>query len=283
MTSISEQLEAATASIRTRWDRRPRIGIILGTGLGKLARQIECDATLPYDTIPHFPRSTAPGHRGQLCCGQLEGLPVVTMEGRFHRYEGYSLAETTFPVRIMKRLGIELLIISNASGGMNPHFRSGEIMVIEDHINLMCDNPLVGINHEQLGPKYPDMSNAYDPTLIDRVLKIARREDIVVHRGTYVAVSGPNYETRAEYRYLRKIGGDVVGMSTVPEVVVAAHEKLRVLALSTITNICLPDVLEPTSAEEVVHAAETAEQNMVKLVRGILAFEAARIGTGLPR
>ncbi|MCA9245893.1 MAG: purine-nucleoside phosphorylase [Planctomycetales bacterium] len=283
MPDLTQQIENSAAAIEKLWPRRPRIGIILGTGLGRLVEEIHVEQTIPYEAIPHFPRSTALGHKGQLACGQLAGLSVVTMEGRFHAYEGYSFAETTFPVRVMHRLGINLLIVSNASGGLNPRFRSGEIMVIEDHINLMSDNPLVGIQHEQVGPRYPDMSEPYDLALIDRTLQIARREDFVVHRGVYVALTGPNYETRAEYRFLRGIGGDVVGMSTVPEVIVAAHIGLRVLALSTITNICLPDFLEPTKAEDVVEAAEMAEANMRKIVAGILQFESARLRTGLAR
>ena len=283
MPKLAQQIEESAEAIEKLWPHRPRIGIILGTGLGRLVDQIAIQQTIPYETIPHFPRSTALGHKGQLACGTLEGLPVVTMEGRFHAYEGYSFVQTTFPVRVMHRLGIDLLIVSNASGGLNPRFKSGEIMAIEDHINLMSDNPLVGIQHEKVGPRYPDMSEPYDAALLDRASQIARREDFVLHRGVYIALTGPNYETRAEYRFLRQIGGDVVGMSTVPEVIVAAHVGLRVLALSTVTNVCVPEALAPTKAEEVVEAAETAEANMRKIVSGILQFEAARARTGLTR
>ncbi len=271
------QLQQAAEAIQARWSCPPRVGVILGTGLGRLVEQIDAEQSIDYDAIPHFPRSTALSHKGRLCCGRLAGVPVVAMEGRFHAYEGYSLAQTTFPVRVMQRLGVELLIISNACGGMNPHYRTGDLMVIEDHINLMLGrNPLMHIPHEQLGPRWPDMSCPYDPQLIDRALAIARRENFVAHRGVYVALSGPNYETRAEYRFLRRLGGDVVGMSTVPEAIVAAQIKLRVLALSTVTNVCLPDDLHPTAGEKVVAAAEQAEARVRKIVTGIVAEEAAR-------
>jgi len=261
--------------IHDRWSVRPRAGIILGTGLGNLAGHIDAEAVFPYGQIPHFRPTTAIGHRGQLICGTLASVPVVTMEGRFHAYEGYSLAETTLPVRVLKRLGVRLLIVSNASGGMNPYFQPGQIMVIDDHINLMPGNPLVGTHDSALGARYPDMRSPYDPRLIEAALRIARRRNIVMHRGVYVAVLGPNYETRAEYRFLRRIGGDVVGMSTVPEVIVAAQEGLGVLALSTITNVCLPDALDPTAAEDVVAAAEPAEASMREIVREILVQESA--------
>lgn len=275
--SPAEQIEEAAETIQSQWHCQPRVGIILGTGLGKLASEIEPEAVIGYDSIPHFPRSTALGHKGQLCCGTLAGMSVVTMEGRFHAYEGYSLAQTTFPVRVMQKLGVDLLIVSNASGGMNPQYRIGDIMVVEDHINLMTGrNPLMHIAHEQLGPRLPDMSSPYDPALVARALEIARQENFTAHRGVYVALTGPNYETRAEYRFLRRIGGDVVGMSTAPEAIVAAHISLRVLALSTVTNICLPDNLSPTTGEAVVAAAEQAEANMRKIVRGIVAQEAAQ-------
>ena len=278
---LRRQIDESCEAIRAQWQRTAKVGIILGTGLGGLAQDLDTEAVLGYQAIPHFPRSTALGHAGQLACGHLSGLPTLMMEGRLHAYEGYSAAQATFPVRVMRELGIELLIVSNACGGMNPRYRTGDVMILEDHINLMNANPLIGIDHEAVGPRYPDMSAPYDRTLIERAEGIARREDIVVHRGTYVAVTGPNYETRAEYRFLRKIGGDVVGMSTVPEVIVAAHVGLRVLALSTVTNVCLPDRLEKTKGEQVVAAAEQAEGKMRKLVLGIMQFEAARVKTGL--
>lgn len=276
MRQLAAQIADSAAAIRNQWDRSPRVGIILGTGLGNLAEEIEPDAIMGYDQIPHFPTSTAIGHKGQLVCGMLAGLPVVTMEGRFHAYEGYSPAQITLPVRVMDALGIELLIVSNACGALNPKYAVGDIMLIEDHINLMGDNPLIGINDESLGPRFPDMSQSYDLELIRGALQIARRENFVAHRGVYVALTGPNYETRAEYRLLRRIGGDVVGMSTVPEVIVAAQMGLKVLALSTITNVCLPDALKPVDEKQIVAAAESAEQKVRKIVLGILKTEAVR-------
>jgi purine-nucleoside phosphorylase len=270
----AQKIADAVNFIRSKYDCAPRAGIILGTGLGNLASCIEEPTNIPYEQIPHFPRSTAIGHRGQLVCGNLAGLPVVTMEGRFHVYEGYPQWQITLPVRVMKSLGIDLLVVSNASGGMNPLYRSGDVMVIDDHINLMNGNPLIGINDDNLGPRFPDMSGPYDRDLIDRALEIARKENFVAHRGVYVALTGPNYETRAEYRFLRKIGGDVVGMSTVPEVIVAVHSGLRVLAISTVTNVCKPDTLEATSGEEIVAAAAAAEYKVRTIVLGILAQEA---------
>jgi purine-nucleoside phosphorylase len=267
------QTTDAVDEIRRRWDCRPTVGIILGTGLGNFAEEIRPEAVLAYEDIPHFVRSTAVGHKGQLVCGRIADIPVVTMEGRFHFYEGYSLDEITLPVRVMKALGIELLIISNASGGLQSYYSPGDILVIEDHINLMGANPLVGVHDERLGPRFPDMSRPYDPALIRRALQIARRENFVAHRGVYAAVSGPNYETRAEYRFLRRIGADVIGMSTVPEAIVAAQVGLRVLALSVITNVCLPDAVAKTDGESVVAAARTAEHKMRKLVLELLAEE----------
>ena len=274
MLKLLSQIEEASGAIRTRWNRAPRIGIILGTGLGNFAEQIAAEEKISYEAIPHFPRSTAIGHKGQLVCGTLLGVPVVTMEGRFHIYEGYSAQQVTLPVRVMKHLGISLLVVSNASGGLNPRYRSGDIMLIEDHINLMAANPLIGINDDRLGPRFPDMSRPYDPVLIKRALEIARRENFVAHKGTYIGLTGPNYETRAEYRFLKLIGGDVVGMSTVPEVIVAAHMGLRVLALSTVTNMCLPDAIKASSGAEVVEIAKAAEEKLRKIVLGIVADEA---------
>lgn len=278
MLQLLSQIQEAASAIQTRWNRAPRIGIILGTGLGNFAEQIAAEEKISYEEIPHFPRSTAIGHKGQLVCGTLLGVPVVTMEGRFHIYEGYSAQQVTLPVRVMKHLGISLLVVSNASGGLNPRFRSGDIMVIEDHINLMAANPLVGINDDRLGPRFPDMSRPYDLALIIRALEIARQENFVAHKGTYIALTGPNYETRAEYRFLKLIGGDVVGMSTVPEVIVAAHIGLRVLALSTVTNMCLPDAIKASSGAEVVAIAKSAEEKLRKIVLGVVADEAKMLG-----
>ncbi len=266
---LATQVVQSTAFIGARWHRVPRVGIILGTGLGEFANEIEVETVLTYEELPHFPRATAIGHKGQLACGLCCGVPVVTMEGRFHVYEGYSPQQITLPVRVMHQLGIELLIASNASGGLNPRLGVGEIVVIEDHVNLMFANPLIGANDATLGTRFPDMSRPYDPLLIAQALTIARRENFAAQRGTYVAVSGPNYETRAEYRIFRRLG-DVIGMSTVPEVIVAAQIGLPVLALSTVTNVCNPDVLAPTDGASVVAAAAQAESKLRAIVRGVL-------------
>ncbi|MCO6459510.1 MAG: purine-nucleoside phosphorylase [Pirellulaceae bacterium] len=275
MLELFGQVEAAVAAIRSHWDRQPHAGIILGTGLGGLAGEIQCEASLDYEEIPNFPSSTAISHRGRLVCGTLHGLPVVAMEGRFHMYEGYSLKQITLPVRVMRALGAELLVVSNACGGMNPYYRCGDIMVIEDHINLMGDNPLIGINDDRLGPRFPDMCEPYDLKLVDRALAVARREDIVAHKGVFVAVAGPNLETRAEYRFLRMIGADVVGMSTVPEVIVAVHCGLRVVGFSIVTDMCLADALKPANVAEIIAIANAAEPKLRKLVLGVLAGEQA--------
>jgi purine-nucleoside phosphorylase len=279
MLELAAQIEEAAGVVRRHWTGPARVGIILGTGLGSLAEQIQTEATLDYEEIPHFPRSTSVGHTGQLVCGRLEGVPVAAMEGRFHAYEGYSHRQITFPVRVMKALGAELLIVSNACGGMNPQYAQGDIVVIEDHINLMLGNPLIGVNDEQLGPRFPDMCAPYDRELIDRALEIARRENFVAHKGVYVAVTGPNLETRAEYRFLRAIGADVVGMSTVPEVLVAVHAGMRVLGLSIVTDLCLPDALEPADIGQILATAAEAEPKLRKIVLGILAAEAAARGS----
>ena len=275
MHELAAQIEQATSVIRQHWPAKPRVGVILGTGLGSVAGQIDSEASLDYETIPHFPRSTAVSHAGQLVCGRLEGVPIIAMEGRFHAYEGYTHRQITFPVRVMRALGAELLIVSNASGGMNPQYARGDIVVIEDHINLMNGNPLIGPNDDGSGPRFPDMSAPYDPLLIERALEIARREDFAAHKGVYVAVTGPNLETRAEYRFLRTIGADVVGMSTVPEVIVAVHAGMRVLGLSIVTDMCLPDALRPANIDEILATAAEAEPKLRKIVLGILADEAA--------
>jgi len=275
MQGLFEKVEAAANFIRRAWDRTPHAGIILGTGLGSLVKEIKEEASLEYEEIPHFPRSTAISHRGRLVCGQLAGLPVLAMEGRFHMYEGYPLDEITLPVRVMKMLGAKLLVVSNACGGMNPYYRCGDIMLIDDHINLMGGNPLIGVNDDRLGPRFPDMCEPYDQKLIDRALAVARRENIVAHRGVFVAVAGPNLETRAEYRFLRQIGADVVGMSTVPEVIVAVHSGLRTIGFSIVTDMCFPDALEPADVARIIATANAAEPRLTKLVLGVLAGENA--------
>lgn len=277
MLELYQQIKEAVATIRKVWDHTPHAGIILGTGLGPLAQQIEDSVSIDYEDIPHFPQSTATSHRGRLVLGRLCGVPVVAMEGRFHMYEGYSLQKITLPVRVMKALGIQLLIVSNAAGGMNPFHRTGDIVVIDDHINLMGDNPLIGINDERLGPRFPDMSAPYDPQLIDKALEIARNNNIIAHRGIFVAVAGPNLETRAEYRFLRAIGADVVGMSTVPEVIVAVHSGLRTIGFSVITDMCLPDALEAADVEKIIATANDAQPRLRCLITGILAHERASL------
>ncbi len=274
MLELYDQIQEAVAFIKERFPQAPRAGVILGTGLGGVVDQVESPVFIDYEEIPHFPHSSVESHHGRLVCGTLEGLPVVAMQGRFHQYEGYPLKQITLPVRVMKALGADLLVVSQAVGGMNPYYQAGDVMVIDDQINLMGDNPLVGINDDRLGPRFPDMSAPYTPELIEVGLEIGRREDFVVHRGVTVAVTGPNLETRAEYRFLRAIGADVVGMSTVPEVIVAVHGGMRVFGISVITDMCLPDALKPANVEEIIAVAKTAEPKLTALVLGVLRHEA---------
>ncbi|MFP6650440.1 MAG: purine-nucleoside phosphorylase [Pirellulaceae bacterium] len=275
MLELHGQIEEAVGVIRSRWESQPHAGIILGTGLGSLVEQIEVEASFDYGEIPHFPQSTAISHAGRLLCGTLEGLPVVVMEGRMHMYEGYPLKQITLPVRVMKALGADLLVVSNACGGLNPDYQCGDIMVIDDQINLMGDNPLIGVNDDRLGPRFPDMCEPYDQHLVERALEVAGREGITAHKGVYVAVAGPNLETRAEYRFLRTIGADVVGMSTVPEVLVAVHSGMRSVGFSIITDMCLPDELTPADVSEIIAVANEAEPRLRTLVLGVLAGERA--------
>jgi purine-nucleoside phosphorylase len=276
MLDLYDKIQDAKAVIQQAWGRTPHAGIILGTGLGPLVQRIEVQASIEYGDIPHFPKSTATSHRGRLVCGMLCGLPVMAMEGRFHMYEGYPLKQITLPVRVMKALGAELLVVSNACGGLNPFYKSGDIMLIDDQINLMGDNPLIGINDDRLGPRFPDMSQPYDQSLIKAALKAARKHDIVAHQGVFVAVAGPNLETRAEYRFLRAIGADVVGMSTVPEAIVAAHAGMRCVGFSVITDMCLPDALEPADVQKIIAIANDAEPRLTALVTGVLEHEFAQ-------
>ncbi|SFI35713.1 purine-nucleoside phosphorylase [Planctomicrobium piriforme] len=274
MLDLADKVDQACQAIRAKWKKVPHAGIILGTGLGGLTDEIKVEAEFDYESIPHFLKSTATSHRGRLVCGTLEGVPVVAMEGRFHMYEGYSLKQITLPVRVFKGLGARLMIVSNASGGMNPNYTCGDIVVIDDHINLMGDNPLIGINDDKLGPRFPDMCAPYDRALGDAALEIARRENFAAHRGVMVAVSGPNLETRAEYRFLRAIGADIVGMSTIPEVIVAVHAGLRTVGLSIVTDLCLPDALKPADVNEIIAIANHAEPKLRTLVKGILVQDA---------
>ena len=265
-----DQIQEAAAAIRAKWAGQPQVGIILGTGLGGLVEEIQAEASFPYGEIPHFPPSTAPSHKGRLVCGKLAGKTVVAMEGRFHFYEGYSLQQITLPVRVMKALGCEILVVSNACGGMNPQYAKGDIMLIEDHINLLGDNPLIGPNDDRLGPRFPDMCYPYDRELLALAQRLALDEKIVCHKGVFVAVPGPNLETRAEYRFLRSIGADVVGMSTVPEVIVGVHCGMRNVGFSIITDMCLPDALEPAKLEDIIAAANAAEKKLRVLVRRLV-------------
>lgn len=266
-----DQLEETVRVIRERIPEEPRIGIILGTGLGGLGEKIESPQSLPYDSVPHFPRSTVEGHRGQLVFGRIGAKPVVVMEGRFHVYEGYTAQEVTYPVRVMRALGAEILVASNAAGGMNASFAAGDLMVIADHVNLMGVNPLIGPNDERLGVRFPDMSAPYDEPMIRLAEAVAKEAQIRLHRGVYVAVPGPNLETRAEYKFLRGIGADAVGMSTVPEVTVAVHAGMRALAVSCITDLCIPETLKPASLEEILRVAKRAEPQLTTLISQVIA------------
>ena len=268
--SLREKIAEAKKFIESRSKVKPKIGIILGTGLGTLAKEIEVKAIVPYSDIPYFAVSTVPGHEGNLILGKLSGKMIMAMQGRFHLYEGYSLEEITFPIRIMKEMGVELLIESNVAGGMNPNFKAGDLMIITDHINLTGNNPLIGPNDERLGPRFPDMSEPYDKRLIELTKRIAIEEKIGIHKGVYVGLTGPNFETPAEYRFLRLIGADAVGMSTVCEVIVARHSGLRVLGMSCITDECIPDRLEPVNFRKLIQVAQKVEPNLARLVKRLL-------------
>ncbi len=243
---------------------------MLGTGLGALADMIDVDAAIPYGELPGFPVPTVETHSGRLLLGALDGTPVAVMQGRFHRYEGYSLQEVTFPIRVLARLGAKTLVVSNISGGMNPLWKVGELVLIDDHINLLGDSPLIGPNVDELGPRFPDMSEPYDVALQERAMEAALDMGIRLNRGVYVAVPGPALETRAEYRMLRAMGADVVGMSTVPEVIVARHMSMRVLGLSIITDACLPDALEPADVSRIIEAATSAEPHLTRLIERVV-------------
>lgn len=265
-----EAIDSALAEVRKASDLVPDVALILGTGLGGLVKEIDCSAEISYSDIPGFPVSTVESHAGRLLMGTLGGKRVVAMQGRFHRYEGYSMQQITFPVRVMRAMGAEKLVVSNACGGMNPLWSAGDLMLIADHINLLGDNPLIGPNDDSLGPRFPDMSAPFDPDLRELARSVARDLKITLREGVYVAVTGPNLETPAEYRFLRGIGADVVGMSTVPEVIVARHGGMRVLGVSIITDECFPDALEPANVEKIIATAERAEPNLTRLVAGVL-------------
>jgi len=270
MKTLRMQIEEAVNAIHTRSTLVPEVGIVLGTGLGGFAQTIEAEVSIPFKDIPNFPIPTVAGHAGQLVLGKVAGRNVVAMDGRFHYYEGYSMQEITIGIRVMRALGAKLLILSNACGGMNPQYVKGDIMLIEDHITLMGDNPLIGPNDDDLGPRYPDMVEPYDKALLALGQEIAMEEQVRTHTGVYVAVSGPNLETRAEYRFLRGIGADVVGMSTVPENLVAIHMGMKVFGIAIVTDLCLPDALEPANIESIVRTANEAEPKLAKIVTRLI-------------
>jgi len=269
-TSLYDRVQDAVEAVRRRSALAPDVGIILGTGLGGLAREIAVETEVPYGDIPGFPLSTVETHAGKLLLGRLGGRTVVAMQGRFHRYEGYDLQQVTFPVRVLHALGARTLVVSNACGGMNPLWAPGNLVLISDHINLLGDNPLVGPNDDRLGPRFPDMSAPYDPELRALARDTALELGIVLREGVYVAVPGPNLETRAEYRMLRAIGADVVGMSTVPEVIVANHQGMRTLGISIITDQCLPDALEPAEIGRIIATATRAEPELTRLITTVV-------------
>ncbi len=265
-----ERIQAAVDVIRQETAAVPSVALILGTGLGELATEIELQSEIEYERIPGFPLSTVETHAGRLLLGELGGKPVVAMQGRFHRYEGYSMQQITFPVRVMRALGAQSLVVSNACGGMHPLWSAGDLVLISDHINLLGDNPLVGPNDDSLGPRFPDMSAPYDPAMRRIAREVARDLKVALREGVYVAVPGPNLETPAEYRFLRAIGADVVGMSTVPEVIVAVHGGMRALGISIVTDMCLPDALGPADIDQIIATAQAAEPSLTGLVTGVL-------------
>jgi len=264
------QVKEIASVVKQQWPEMPQLGIILGSGLGGLAEAVESPTTIDYADLPHFPCTSAIGHRGRLVCGTFEGVPLVAFQGRFHLYEGHTPQQSTLPVRLLRALGASALLVTNAAGGVNPAYAVGDVMLIEDQINLQFANPLVGVNDDALGPRFPDMSAPYDRELMDVAAATARRHDFLLHRGVYLAMLGPTYETRAEYRLARCLGGDAVGMSTVPEVVAARHGGMRVLGLTTITNVGSPDAPSQTSGHDVIDAAATAADKLTKIIRGVI-------------
>ena len=264
------KINQTAAYLKTMVSYRPETGIILGTGLGHLADEITDKIEIPYEQIPHFPLSTVEGHSGKLIFGKLGGKEVLAMQGRFHYYEGYDMKQVTFPVRVFKAMGVKTLFVSNAAGGMNPDFKVGDIMIMTDHINLFPEHPMRGKNHEELGTRFPDMSEAYSPRLIAKANEIAERCGIKVQHGVYVGTSGPTFETPAEYRYFRRIGGDAVGMSTVPEVIVARHGEMEVFAISVITDLGVEGIVEKCSHEDVQKAANAAQPLMTRIMQELV-------------
>lgn len=271
MINLLDKIKETSEYLSQITDFKPEIGLILGSGLGTLANEIENPIAIDYKDIPNFPISTVEGHEGRLVLGILEGKKVIAMQGRFHYYEGYSMEEVTFPVRVMKSIGVEMIIVTNACGGMDKKLYPGALMIIEDHINFTGDNPLIGPNFEELGPRFPDMSTAYDKELIKIAHSVGKKLDIETEQGIYAAISGPYFFSRAELRMLRRIGGDVIGMSTVPEVIVARHMGLRVLGISCVTDMAIADEIVSISHEEVIEVANKTRPKFIKLVRGILS------------
>ena len=269
--SLRTHVTEASDALRQRVGDAARVGLILGTGLGKLADEMEVTASIPYSEIPYFPLSTVESHEGRLLAGTLRGVPVLAMQGRFHLYEGYDAGQVTLPVRVMAELGVETLLISNAAGGMNPLYRRGDLMLLTDHINLQGANPLIGPNVDDWGPRFPDLSQPYDAELRAVAEAAALKRGLPLQQGVYVAVVGPNLETRAEYRFLRTIGADVVGMSTVPEVIVARHHGLRCLAISVVTDECFPDALAPVNIADILEAAGEAEPKLAQIMGDVVA------------
>ena len=270
MTKLRKQIREATDVIKKACGLEPAVAIVLGTGLGTLAERIEVAGRIECSEIPHFPISTLDTHAGELVLGTLAGKPVVAMSGRFHFYEGHTLKQVTFPVRVVKALGARTLVVSNAAGGLNPQFSAGDLMVITDHINLMGDNPLIGPNDDELGPRFPDMSEPYSKDLIQLAETVALSKGIMLHKGVYLACPGPCLETRAEYRFMRTIGADAVGMSTVPEVIVAVHAGLKVLGFSAITDECFPDALKAADIEKIIAIAKGIEPELGEIVIGCI-------------
>jgi len=273
------RIDEAVAVVRARSTLRPKAGVVLGTGLGGLAREIAVECAIDYAQLPHFPLATVESHEGRLLLGTLDGVPVVAMQGRFHRYEGYTLQQIVFPIRVMRVLGADTLIVSAACGGMNPLWGPGDLVLLDDHINFMGDSPLIGPNLDELGPRFPDMSAPYDAGLHHKAVAVAIEERIPLRRGVYVAVPGPQLETRAEYRMLRGMGADVVGMSTVPEVIAARHMDMRVLAIAVITDQCLPDALEEVNVERIIATAMAAGPKLTRLVAGVMSLLADEPGS----
>lgn len=270
MSRLLEMINETLEVIRKKTSKNYDVGIILGTGLGGLVKEIEIEHQIDYSELPHFPLSTVESHQGKLILGKIEGKNVVVMQGRFHYYEGYTMQQIVYPVRVMKKLGVKTLLVSNACGGMNPLFRRGDLMLMTDHINLLGDNPLIGKNEDELGPRFPDMSEPYCSKLIELAEKVALNNKIKIQKGVYVAVAGPNLETRAEYRFLRGIGADVVGMSTVPENIAANHMEMKVLGISIVTDECFPDALKPAVLEEIIEAANEAEPKMTLIMKEVI-------------